>query len=424
MNTPKVDFSTDEELFTSGMSHDETRGALTLKKNFLPWHKPRKQWIRTHQWNKSISQLASELKLAEAQRPLDYLCLPGQDLLDIRELSPLCNQLGIDLRFLGLNYINPKKRDAAQKRLEQATSLSEVHGLPRVHAASEVLPEMFESISSKSSVTYEKIINSRGTFDVINIDLCRSFGEGHPSDTNETLYNALFHLFHKQAEQRTEDWLFFLTTRNTTGMVHDEVWDRLIAIINARIENDETFAPLLISRGIISKNCISEGKVSKELLSRGCYVGVFGVAVGFWIVNCLADANPGWKAEMQPSFGYHVFLRDDDPACDMISLAFKCSKIPRLAQDRYGLANTQLGVDDSPMASRTACEKNVVQQHADQVDVDLMLYKDEGSFTTALTKSIDLLSSARYDIDSYKKFVDESMSELEHYLRGSGLLIT
>ncbi|MBI0327665.1 PP_RS20740 family protein [Burkholderia plantarii] len=425
MSASKADFSSDEGVLTEGVTPTQTErgGNLTLKTQFLPWHKPRKHWLRKNQWNESIRALAAQLGLRQSQRPLDYLCLPGQDLLDIRALSPICEQMGVNLRFLGLNYVDPDDPTAAQLVIEQATSLSEVHGMQNIDNASIVLPERFESIAHEDSVTYDKIINSRDTFDVVNIDLCRSFGEGAPSDVDATLYDALFRLFHKQATCRTDDWLFFLTTRNNTKMVHDDVWNKLIALINRKRHADPAFSELLENQGIVEASSIVNDEIVKEKLSRDSFVGIFGIGVGLWIVECLMTATPGWKAEMLPSYGYHIHMRADDPNCDMISLAFRCSRIRYPAQDPYGLAHRTIGAEEPNIdAHRKQCETVVLKEHSAQTDLDLWLNQRPAEHAEALEGAVDLLRAARYDVEEYRKFADMSFKKLDRYLRESGLL--
>ena len=52
------------------------------KKEFLPWHRPRKQFVRHYQWCKEIRRMISHTPPADGV--LKYLGLPGVDLLDLR----------------------------------------------------------------------------------------------------------------------------------------------------------------------------------------------------------------------------------------------------------------------------------------------------------------------------------------------------
>lgn len=398
------------------------RVELVTKKQFLPWHKPRKQWLRTYQWNKSISQLAQDLNLAQIERPLNYLSLPGQDLLDIRDLSPVCEEIGVKLKFLGLNYIDPKKPNSKQKQVEQDLSENEVRGMNSVDAASFVINEKFEDISRKESITYDRLINSHDTFDVVNIDLCNSFGHDSPADSTENLYNALHNLFSKQAESRSEDWLFFITTRNSTHTVHTDVWDIFVRIINAKAVVDPDFLPTLISRGVISERAVVDGVLILGQMTRRCHVGVFGVSIGFWITHLLIGQRPAWRVSMLPSYGYHVYLNSEDSSCDMVSLAFRFSKVRIRPNDPHSLARNLVGDYVNEAECKAECEEQILTQHCQQVDIDIFLYENPAHYDEALTRSKELLSSARYDIDHYLSELDVKMKELLGYLREAGLI--
>lgn len=395
---------------------------LLTKKEFLPWHMPRKQWLRMYQWNSSIAHLAQDLHLADAGRPLNYLSLPGQDLLDIRSLSPVCEEIGIKLKFLGLNFINPQEKEAKKKQVEQDLSENEVRGMISIDPASLVINEKFEDISREESVTYDKLINSHDTFDVVNIDLCNSFGANSPADNKENLYDALHNLFSKQADSRNEDWLFFITTRNSTHAVHDDVWEIFVKIINKKAEIDSDFLANLVAKGIIAESSIENGMLTMEKLSRRCRVGVFGISIGFWIAHLLIEQRPAWKVTMLPSYGYHVHQHEDDNSCDMISLGFRFNKVRLRPRDPHDLARNLVGDFVDETMCRTESENQIIDQHCNQVDIDIHLYENPVAFTEALEKSKQLLAAARYDIDYYLSELDRRMGKLLTYLAGAGLI--
>ena len=72
----------DIEIFGTGTY----RAPSPPKKEFLPWHRPRKQFVRDRQWCGEIGKL-----LEDSPREggvLRYLGLPGADLLDLRCFRP------------------------------------------------------------------------------------------------------------------------------------------------------------------------------------------------------------------------------------------------------------------------------------------------------------------------------------------------
>ena len=407
--------------FTDGVVPPISTVELQLKKYFLPWHKPRKQWLRTHQWNKSIFDLAHDLKLADQGRPLTYLSLPGQDLLDIRDLSTGCEKSNITLKFLGLNYIDPQDPKARQKQVEQDLSRNEVLGLVGIDRNSFVINEKLEDISRKDSITYDKLLNSQDTFDVVNIDLCNSFGKGSPADSKDNLYDALYNIFAKQAENRGEDWLFFLTTRNNTAQVHPEVWKIFVNIINERAALDPQFLPSLVQRKIIDECAVLNNSLQYDRMTRKCHVGIFGTSIGFWIADVMMALRPAWRVSMLPSYGYHVYLDPSDQSCDMISLAFRIEKIRIKPEDPHNLSRNLAGEFVDPEKCRAEIEEKILEEHCHQTDLDLMLDRDRFSYEEAFRRSTELLRLARYDIDNHTRQLEIEMAKLRDYLRAAGL---
>ena len=97
----------------------EVEAAVPIPLDTLrPWHRPRKQFIREHQW----MQISKEFIQREKDGPglvippeglpeVRYLTLPGIDYLDVRLLATLCNELGCCLTstgFLAGNERNPR----------------------------------------------------------------------------------------------------------------------------------------------------------------------------------------------------------------------------------------------------------------------------------------------------------------------------
>src|SRR4051812_14989998 len=75
---------------------------LPVKRTFAPWHRPRKQFVRDHQWKVQINSMLADVPTEDGT--LKYLGLPGADLLDLRHFhSEVCLPQNIGLRFLGFN---------------------------------------------------------------------------------------------------------------------------------------------------------------------------------------------------------------------------------------------------------------------------------------------------------------------------------
>jgi len=182
---------------------------LKLKDEFAPWHKPRKQWIRDKQWAALIGALIDRLKLQESGRSLDYLSLPGLDLLDVRALEETLTAKRVKIKYLGLNHISEEDKES---RAELNLSENEVRALDFVEQGSLVISEQFEKIADHQSIAGGRVLQEHKTFDVVNVDLCASFADKKPG-TSSSLYQAIYKLIMHQSFYRSEDWLFLITTR-------------------------------------------------------------------------------------------------------------------------------------------------------------------------------------------------------------------
>src|SRR5215469_1547520 len=91
------------------------------RRDFKPWHRPRKQAVRQIQWGSEINWLLAHK--SPDDRSLRYLGLPGADLLDIRYFySRFCSDGSHKLTFLGFDESakpGSKYRDALNVSLDE-----------------------------------------------------------------------------------------------------------------------------------------------------------------------------------------------------------------------------------------------------------------------------------------------------------------
>jgi hypothetical protein len=392
--------------------------SLERRKKFFPWHKPRKQYLRTHQWGASIDKLVDTLLLKAHDQPLYYLSLPGPDLLDVRALQPIFERKEVQLSFVGLNGGDDDEKDAAHLN---SALLSEVRSLPGIDASSSVVPDLFEHLAKKKSIAYNRIIEARKSFDVINIDLCSSLAEGASGVKGANIINALYHLMRHQAGSRTHDWLLFITTRSNRDMVDAGTMDNLLVWLNQLIAKDPTMLEKLLSDGLINSKELTEGKIDRLKLGESSYTVSFSLGIAHWILNSLFSNNPSWRVDMLPQYGYHVALKD--PSCDMLSLGFYCKKLAvPLPEDPFGLAIVEQGAGADPAATREKCHKTIMRRVYESEDVDVKLHKDEVLYQQCVEESADLLAKARYDAEEYKKFAEQDAERLARFLTEKGLI--
>lgn len=411
-----ISMDSGEELDGGLGYEDVSHSTVSLKRKFLPWHKPRKQYIRNNQWNSVIVSLVDALDLKGKARSLEYLSLPGPDLLDVRALYAVCADKEVRIRFTGLNAIAAEDKEST---MDQLISLDELRGLQYIDPSSDVHPDHLERLSNKSSIAYQNVIKQAPTYDVINIDLCGSFLESPPKEKQNNYYEALFELLRYQADNRTEDWLFFITTRTNKDMVHAETFERFVKVLEGIFDVDQAVYDKCNELKIFSKDVLVDRRIDRSKVDPFSFNNLVSAGIGKWVLSALTAETPAYKSKMLKLFGYNVLL---DPAatCDMISFGFWCTKMPTKAVDAFGLAagGANLNSEDAEVAV-SKCRVSVIDSISKIVDVDMHLASDE-AFEEALTSSVSLMRSARYDVDSYIAWAREEHVKVKELLAARG----
>lgn len=397
----------DDDLDVDLGYEDVEHAKVVLKKKFLPWHKPRKQYIRINQWNYFASSLVKALGINEEgkARSLEYLSLPGADLLDVRSLHSVCSEMGVKIKFKGLNYIPPEDRESMT---DQLISINELRGLQYIDAASDVYPDHLEQLANKKSIAYQQIISQASTYDVINIDLCGSFLEAPPQDRQPNYYKALFELLRYQADRRTEDWLFFITTRTNKDMVHLETFKRFVDVMEGIFGSDNVIYQKFVDLGLVNESALEGKKIVVDKIDGLSYSNLVSAGIGKWVLNALTDHMPAHNSKMLKTYGYNVHSNSDIP-CDMVSFGFWCKRLPVKAVDTFGLAAGGINQQARDVSDVVRVSRGVILSSVSAMaNVDDIL-NDADEFSNALRASSELMRSARYDVEEY-----EAWARAEH----------
>lgn len=354
------------------------------KKNFLPWHKPRKQFVRKMQWYDQIIRMIEDVM--PENNVLKYLGLPGDDLLDLRYFHQMiCIPKNIKLKFLGFNHgANSKTNHSAELNI----SLDEVNKLGFVDPSSDIIGDNICQIANTESVAWDRS-RKMGPYDVINIDLCDGFGK-HPHDEFlETHYNTLSQLMTLQS-RRVNPWLLFITTRTGEKHTNTEVFALLKSLYEKNLADCVPF--LEASRTIynVDDNVTLETHANT---SKGTS-DIFLVSLCKWIASMGVTQNPPAKIEVKSVLGYTVDETVDHQ--DLISIAVKIEPTFIAAQDRTGLAiNQQIAPNECSIAIQ------IINRISKQKDVDQALVASSELMTEMIQDSSNLLEEARYDISGY-----------------------
>ena len=364
--------------------------SLPVIKEFLPWHLPRKQFVRHHQWCAQIGLMLDEEPLADGT--LKYLGLPGVDLLDIRHFHEVfCVARNIDLRFLGFNR---SARPSSNAHTELNISLDEVNRMSRVDPMSLVIGDDFALIAQENSIACRKA-RELGPYDVINLDLCDGFGAQAPGELNNSYYDAVNSLFALQARSK-RPWLLLLTTRADKQNINHDLLQALLAKYVDNLANCKPFLDASREKFAID----TEEAVRAAAETPDGLLSVFMTGLCKWFLGLALAHQPPTTVELRSIIGYRV-VKDAEHE-DLISLALRFTPTFVPAGDPLGLANQPAAVpDECTLAAR------VLKRVSKRVDADKKLADNAVLNQSMVDATANLLGLARYDIDAYKVWLQD-----------------
>lgn len=363
-----------------------------VAKEFLPWHRPRKQFVRDRQWCVEIQKLHEASPLADGV--LKYLGLPGVDLLDLRHFhSAVCETNGLKLRFLGFNS---SARAASTAHTELNISLDEVRRLPRVDQLSDVIGDDFALVANANSIASRRA-RELGPFDVINLDLCDGFGAHPPAGAlKHSYYDAVSSLFALQAHNK-HSWLLLLTTRADKPNINADVLQALVDKYIQNLDECDLFREASRNNFDIETKAALEAAVGTPT----GLVQVFVTGLCKWFAALALQNQPPTNVEVRSVIGYTVDVGSEHE--DLISLAIKFTPTFVPAKDPLGLAN-------HPVAPPSECKisTRALKCVAKRINADKKLAEDAELRQGMVDAMAQLLSLARYDIAAYKAWVAEA----------------
>ena len=363
------------------------------KKEFLPWHLPRKQFVRKMQWCRQLIHLVEKRK--PEQGPIKYFGLPGVDLLDLKYIyTEVCEKKQIPLCFLGFNQnAHPKSANGVQLNI----SLDEIRRKRLVEDASDVLGDNYCQLALPNSIAWRKT-QQIGPYDIINLDLCDGFAKGAPNQFDNDHYNALNRLLALQARYN-QPWLLLLTTRVGNGHVHKDVLEKFKSAYKMNLESSDAFTTA-------SKESFSiEKKEQIEAALEGLkgQTDIFLTGLYKWILGMVLSQRPHTIATLQNVIGYRVTDSDHE---DLISIAFRMTPSFDCVPDHQGISGVSADIPKEYDLAATHLPKI-----AGRVDADTLLKEKDKLMESMISEMKGLLVDANYDGDAYSKWAIEESSK-------------
>ena len=366
----------------------EYQAPIRPKREFLPWHRPRKQFVRQKQWQYQIQELISATEF-ESQT-LRYLGLPGSDLLDIRHFHKnLCKPKQLDLLYLGFNIA---ASPCSPGQTELNISIDEVSKLPGIDSRSAILSDNFCLISNKNSIAWSRARNL-GPFDVVNLDLCDGFANHTPGSLDVNHYNAIANLMTLQSG-KNQPWLLFLTTRTGRQDINSELLQMFISKYLSNLSECASFR----AKSQEDFGIASEYDLLEAVKTPDGHLSVFLVALCKWMIGFGVVQVPPVSVSVTSTLGYRVSPQADHN--DLISIALRFEPTFLTVPDPMGISKSEATkLDECRLAT------DIVRRIRNRKCVDTHLRDNSDVMEEMVAATSELLESARYDIEEYRVWV-------------------
>lgn len=353
---------------------------------FAPWHHPVKQVVRHKQW---VSQLEVYLRDHVSQpRTLRYFTLPGPDLLDVRTLAKVCGPGGHKIEYFGFDSSGAQgdgSQNARRFKVEAALRQADV-----ITDNIIVHSDRLEDIAVRGSHTAEKL-KLQAAFDIVNIDGCDHLAYT-PRGRRATTYDALKVLISHQSK-RDEPWLLWITTRVTPEELGDPLGDFQAAIRSNAAQSEEFIGAMVDVLGL-SRNTYVAEMTNIWSVSDERFLKLFTIGLSKYLLQLLhSQPNHPANVELKSAYSYRVF--SDAP--DMMALAFK------ITPGQRQLIEPGRALQQGPVEVQHALR--VVEQTRRLWNIDQAIQDDGELLKLAVDGTIDLLSSAEYDMDAWRQWV-------------------
>lgn len=343
-------------------------------REFKPWHRPRKQWVRSCQWCNSLKRLILDNSYADIN-PIKYFSFPGEDCLDIKILSEQCNQNNKKFYFEGIE----------SGLISFESILSQIMDLEYIDSNSKIHPKSnFEEIGHENSSLYSKIA-SNSPFHVINLDFTNSiFSPSHGKQTMQSICKIM----NRQLDQQYLKWQLYLTSRCNIDSISIECLKDYMAKLLDNCKNSDEFLSL-IKQNICNtmeidstENYLIENSKNFEKLAIIAFIK--------WLIALAVAKNV--KMSLLSSAEYKV---NDSGSPDMISLVFEFKK-HKSPIDPTEITYSANAIDEKDVAYKV-CNKFLEKIK----NVDTLLEENPITLEKLTLEIKTMLSNIGYDISSY-----------------------
>jgi hypothetical protein len=353
-----------------------------------PWHRPRKQFVRKSQWAACLQDIYNGRDPVD---PVNYLGLPGTDLLDLRVFyEAVCLPQRRVLRFLGFH---DGIGSGSSEAVSLDVSIQQVKLRELVHEGSKVLSDNINRIGSGRSLAFQEARRT-APYDVINLDFTVGYARDEPRGL-DSMYNALNRIMAMQ--QLLTPWLLLIT-----GLIGRDVFNpeaaRVLHGLFLEALNCEGFPEACSSYF----ETVDLESLDINTCSDRDYF--YAMAIGFciWVFG-LAQVNGAGRVNLRATFYYQV--NPEGPCPDLVSMAIRFWPHVVANPDPSGLAT-----GDRRRQGNCEASLQFARKFVNAVDVDQKLQDDNALREQLIDETAQLLVEAGYDEGDYRAFVAQFTS--------------
>jgi hypothetical protein len=373
-----------------------------------PWHRPRKQYIRSHQWNHEVVELIIKQRPAAADSVIRVLGLPSSEYLDLLSMREVCESHGQTIQYLGFNVgfrsmvVGPGELPSGPVDLQRELQSLRVFGASSfVHNSSRIIPDLFEQIRLDDSMA-KHALGSFSDFDVLNLDLCGCIVDKTP-ERAEDLLHAVASFLRWQCVRRLRPWLFFLTTFASATEINRQACMTMVAAVRENSDTSEEFRNELQSRMGIDSAAIERMFADQDAAvpSQREFLEIFALAVGKWLSARLQLPSPKSLVSMLPSF-YFRHEGFDEP--HILSLAYLIEPSPVAGAAGIETQPAPLAVD-AGRASYVQRAKKIIGKCRTIRDLDEMMDANHTLRGRMTDQTEELLTGCGFDPAAVAQFL-------------------
>ncbi len=393
--------------------YDETapEHAVVSRKDFKPWHHPRKHWVRINQ----LCRLSREL-IAESHFPDDvlrYLTLPGEELIDVQAMEIIAKEgseefldiqalegavnyrkgADLKLKYIGFNNVGRNKEKRAALELAEST----IQDSDIIHRSSRVINDQVQNIAASDSASFN-IVKGNGPYNIINLDLCSSVANTSPDAEKNTYFEAIGQILVLQRSHMPEPFIMFITTKTTPSEIHPKSLESITAVYGENFRRSAEFKGKFEemveeeAEQLLAKIAAGEN-VEQASLNR-----VFGVGLGKWLLHIMKPNAPHWDVSLEDICCYSIGEYEEN----MLSLAFKFKKVQQNISDSFGLLKKLLpGNPGNEIKSESDLALEMLNQSETITNVDTLLQDDKEERDQIIGQAGRLLEKSGYSQEEY-----------------------